>query len=109
MQAAKTASGFQASGLVLPQQRIFEPRRTKSKRVHWPLALFLIALVVPWVFYFGTLRMSVYRIVLVVMFVPCLVMWMTGKAGRMRIADNLVLLYSFWATLSLSVLHGFEF
>ena len=38
--------------------------------------------------------MSVYRIVLLLMLLPCLIMWMTGKAGRMRIADIALLLYS---------------
>ena len=108
MQTGKVGSGFQASGLVLPHQRIFESHRAKRKRVHWPVSLFLIALVVPWVFYFGPLRMSVYRIVLLLMFLPCLVMWMAGKAGRIRIADIAVLLFSFWGTLSLTVIHGFD-
>src|SRR5918995_808931 len=85
MQAGKVGSGFEASGLVLPHQRILESRQAKRKRVHWPVALFLIALVVPWIFYFGTLRMTVYRIVLLLMFLPCLTMWMLGKAGRIRI------------------------
>ena len=52
--------------------------------------------------------MSVYRIVLLLMVLPCLGMWMAGKAGRIRIADIAVLLYSFWATLSLTVIHGLE-
>jgi hypothetical protein len=108
MQAGKVGSGFQAGGLVLPRQRVFESRRAKRKKVHWPVALFLIALVVPWVFYFGPLRMSVYRIVLLLMLLPCLGMWIAGKAGRIRIADIALLLYSFWAMLSLTVIHGFE-
>src|SRR5262249_40946645 len=51
---------------------------------------------------------SVYRIVLLLMLLPCLVMWMAGKAGRIRIADIALLLYPIWATLSLSAIHGFE-
>ena len=108
MQADKVGSGFQASGFLVPPQRILESSRAKRKRVHWPVALFLIALVVPWVFYFGSLRMSVYRIVLLLMILPCLALWLAGKAGRMRIADIALLLYSFWAALSLTVIHGFE-
>jgi hypothetical protein len=74
--------------------------------VHWPVALFLISLIVPWVFFFGPLRMSVYRIVLLVTVAPCLVMWMAGKAGRIRFTDIVLLLYWLWATLSLGVTHG---
>jgi len=108
MQAGNAVSGVQASGIVVPRRRIFESQRAHKKRVHWPVALFLFALVVPWVFYFGPLRISLYRIVLLVMFVPCLGMWMAGKAGRIRIADVALLLYSFWCTVSLFVLHGWE-
>jgi hypothetical protein len=108
MQAGKVGSGFQAGGFVLPRQRVFESRRAKRKKVHWPVALFLIGLVVPWVFYFGSLRMSVYRILLLLMFLPCLGAWLAGKAGRIRIADIALLLYSFWVIVSLAVNHGFE-
>src|SRR5262249_41902825 len=106
MQAGKVGSGFQAGGFVLPRQRVFEARRAKRKKVHWPVALFLIGLVVPWVFYFGSLRMSVYRILLLLMFLPCVGVWLAGKAGRIRIADIALLLYSFWVIVSLSVNHG---
>jgi hypothetical protein len=68
--------------------------------------LFLIALVVPWVIAIGTLRLSVYRIVLLVMVLPCLVMWMTGKAGRIRSADIVLLLFWFWLALSMIVIDG---
>ena len=80
MQAGKVGSGFEASGLVLPRKEL-ESRRAKRKRIHWPVALFLIALVVPWVIFFGPLRMSVYRIVLLVMVLPCLGMWWPEKQG----------------------------
>ena len=50
--------------------------------------------------------MSVYRIVLLVMVLPCLGMWMAGKAGRIRTADIALLLFWFWCTLSLIVIHG---
>src|SRR6266446_4284100 len=108
MQGGNAVSGVQASGIVVPRRRIFESQRAKRKGVHWPVALFLIALVIPWVFYFGWLRLSIYRLVLLLMFLPCLVMWIAGKAGRIRIADIALLLYSFWVTLSLVVIHGWE-
>jgi hypothetical protein len=80
--------------------------RTERQRICWPVFLFLIALLVPWVIAIGTLRLSVYRIVLIVMVLPCLVMWMTGKAGRIRGADIVLLLFWFWWALSLIVVDG---
>jgi hypothetical protein len=96
--ASKVGSGQQ-------KIRSHPPRK---KKVHWPVLLFLLALVVPWAIYIGPLRMSLYRIVLLVMVLPCLGMWLAGRAGRVRTADLALLLFSFWCTLSLIVLHGIE-
>jgi len=82
--------------------------RAERKRTCWPVCLFLIALVVPWVIAIGTLRLSVYRILLVVMVLPCVVMWMTGKAGRIRGPDIILLLFWSWWALSSIVIHGLE-
>ncbi len=108
MQAGKAVSGFEAGRIVVPRRRTFESQRAQRKGVHWPVALFLIALVIPWVFYIGSLRLSVYRLVLLLTFLPCLIRWIGGKAGRIRIADIALLLYLFWVTLSFVVIHGWE-
>ena len=108
MQAGKAVSVFEAGRIVVPRRRTFESQRAERKGVHWPVALFLIALVIPWVFYIGSLRLSVYRLVLLLTFLPCLIQWIAGKAGRIRIADIALLLYLFWVTLSFVVIHGWE-
>lgn len=111
MQSGRAGYGFQARRPVGSRERTFATRQTnriRSGRVHWPVTIFLIALVVPWVIYVGTLRLSVYRGVLLVMLLPCLAMWVTGKAGRIRVADIALLLYSFWCAISLIVVHGWE-
>ena len=77
-----------------------------SKKLPWPVLLFLIALLVPWAIFIGPVRLSVYRFVLLVMILPCLGMWIAGKAGRIRTVDIILLLFSFWCTLSLFVIHG---
>jgi O-antigen ligase len=107
--ARKIGSGFNACGPALPRQRKIGSRRAKRKRLRWPVFLFLLALVVPWLIYVGPLRMSLYRIVLLLMILPCLAMWMTGKAGRIRTADIALLLFSFWCTLSFIVINGMAF
>ena len=104
--ASKVGSGFKASGPAVPRQQKIESHRAKRKKIRWPVFLFLLALVVPWVIFIGPLRMSLYRFVLLVMVLPCLGMWMAGKAGRIRTADIALLLFSFWCTLSLIVIHG---
>jgi hypothetical protein len=92
----------------VPRRQEFESHRAKQKRISWPVFLFLLGLVWPCVIFFGPLRMSLYRVVLLVMIIPCLGRFATGRAGRIRAADVALLLFSFWRILSLSVVNGVE-
>jgi hypothetical protein len=102
----QAGSGFKASGPAVSRQRKIESGRVKRKKIPWPVFLFLSALVVPWPIFIGPLRMSLYRIVLLVMVLPCLAMWTSGKAGRIRTADIALLLFWFWSALSFIVIDG---
>jgi hypothetical protein len=106
--ASKFGSGSKASGPAVPRQQEIESHRTKRKKISWPVFLFLIGLVWPCVILVGPLRMSLYRIVLLVMILPCFGMFIAGKAGRMRTADVALLLFSFWRVLDLIVVNGIE-
>lgn len=50
--------------------------------------------------------MSPYRIVLLVLFVPCFVSWLSGRAGKMRLPDLLLLAYCLWCLVCLAVHQG---
>jgi hypothetical protein len=104
--AGRVGSRLKASGSAVSRQRKIESPRAKRKKIGLPVFLFLIALVVPWVIFIGSLRMSLYRIILLVMVLPCLGMWLSGKAGRIRTADIALLLFSLWCTLSYIVING---
>lgn len=77
-------------------------------KLPWPVATFLIGLITPWIIPVSTMSLSVYRIVLLAMLLPCLFMWVTGKAGKIRLADIFIVLFSLWISLSLAVVDGFE-
>lgn len=77
-----------------------------SKRLAWPVVLFIIALLVPWSVLIGPLRLSAYRVVLLATVLPCIVLWVRGRAGRIRMPDMLLLLYCLWCFLSLAAAHG---
>ncbi|MFZ7094179.1 hypothetical protein [Primorskyibacter sp. 2E233] len=68
-----------------------------------PVVFFLISLILPFVLPLGGLRLSVYRIVLIIMTIPLLVMWLRGQAGTKRLADFALLLLCIWMTLSVAV------
>jgi hypothetical protein len=77
-----------------------------SRTTDWPVALFLFSLFVPWTIPIGPLRLSVYRIFLLAMVVPCLARWRAGKAGRIRRADITLFVFWVWCALALVVNHG---
>jgi hypothetical protein len=76
------------------------------KRLAIPVVLLLLGLIIPFVITVGPLRLSVYRLVLIVFFLPCVVWWIRGMAGRIRLADLALLFLCFWSTLSFTVIHG---
>ncbi|WP_299640428.1 hypothetical protein [Devosia sp.] len=73
-----------------------------------PVTLLIVGLLIPWVISFGTLAMSVYRLVLLALTFPCLVFWLSGKAGKIRLTDVLLLLFCGWCTIAIAVVHGPE-
>jgi O-antigen ligase len=105
--SGKSSARSKASGPVSRRKKI-ESRRAKRKKNSWPIFLFLLGLVWPCVILVGPLRLSLYRIVLLLLILPCLGIFFTGNAGRIRIADVALLLFSFWCVLSLIVVNGVE-
>lgn len=67
---------------------------------------FLVALQIPWIFSIGDLRLTPYRLVLLVMLPVCLVRWVSGKAGRVRLTDIALFLFCGWCAISMIVVHG---
>lgn len=53
--------------------------------------------------------MPLYRLVLLVAIVPCLISWARGDLGRKRLADFALIAFCTWCTISLMVVHGASF
>ena len=90
-------------------RRPSELARAVTGRRRWPplqVSLLLVSLVMPWVFSIGDLAVSPYRLVLLALMLPCLVQWLSGKAGSVRAADILLLLFCIWCSIALGVVHG---
>jgi hypothetical protein len=68
-----------------------------------PVAFFFFGMLLPTAvsLNLGGLRLSVYRIVLILMFVPMLVVLLSGRAGRMTVFDALVAAHCAWALMAL--------
>jgi hypothetical protein len=79
-----------------------ESRGSNRKKLSWSVFLFFVSLLWPCVFFLGPLRLSFYRIVLLVMILPCLRTFTAGNL-RVRISDIVVLLFSFWRVVGPNV------
>lgn len=56
--------------------------------------------------YVGPLRLSPYRIFLIAALIPCLIMWLSGRAGKIRAPDVLLIFHALWAFGALLLAHG---
>ena len=75
-------------------------------RLHWAVVLLLAAWLMPFVFSIGPVRMTPYRLTLIVLLAPCISWLAQGRAGRMRLPDILLVLFAIWSAVSLVVVHG---
>ncbi len=82
-------------------------REIPSGRVSIFVVLFILGLMIPIQMHVGSARISPYRIILLLMLFPCLIQLISGKAGKVLPTDILFFLHALWATISLSVVHGF--
>ena len=68
--------------------------------------MFIAALVIPAVFSIGPLRLSLYRLLLIIATLPAVVMLFSGRYGRVRTPDIAVLFLCFWASISMAIVDG---
>jgi hypothetical protein len=93
--------------------RLLELARVRSgdstvaaDRLSMLVVLFLLSLVFTSIIQLGPLRLSPYRILLLLCLIPCFVRWMSGGAGPIRMADICMILIALWGAVSWAVLHG---
>ena len=82
--------------------RAVRVQEEKRRSTFWPV-LFILTLALPVSYYVAAMRLSPYRLVLLVMLVPCLIQWASGKAGKIRSFDIFLLLYVVWCAISMFV------
>jgi len=85
------------------------PVRSKLSALHKPsllIVFFVIALVLPNYFFLGPLRLSVYRTILLIMAIPLVIQWLSGRGGGFKLVDFLIIAHGVWIMLALFVHHG---
>jgi hypothetical protein len=81
---------------------------TRGPKISPLIPIFVFALAMPIHFYLGPTRLSPYRLVLVVTIIPCLMAWLSGSVGRIRLPDILMLSAATWAAVVLVSQHGID-
>ncbi|MGY3365283.1 hypothetical protein ACVWZL_002408 [Bradyrhizobium sp. GM2.4] len=81
---------------------------TRSPKISPLLTVFVFSLAMPILIYIGPIRLSPYRLVLVASFIPCLIAWLSGRMGRTRLPDILMLLTAIWPAIILVSQHGID-
>jgi hypothetical protein len=79
-----------------------------QRRATWPLIVFAVSLFVPWIISLGPIRMPAYRLVLAIMFLPCLIRWLSVLSKQVRATDIFLVMYCCWVFISFTALHGWE-
>lgn len=101
------ASTLQAGSPFYAEREQVEPFRTKIKKLNWPVFLFLTCQLWPCILLIGPLRLSLYRVVLIAMILPCLTTFASGKV-KVRLPDIAVLSFAFWRLFALIQVNGVE-
>ncbi|MEL7256882.1 MAG: O-antigen ligase family protein [Pseudomonadota bacterium] len=76
----------------------------KSDRIL--ILILMMALVMPFFFFLGGLRLSMYRLYLLVFGIPIVIRWIQGAAGSVRAVDIVVIFSAIWMMISLFAVHG---
>ncbi len=71
------------------------------------LVLLILSFAMPFYFFLGGLKLNGYRVILILFLFPAIFGWLSGKAGKIRAIDFLVIGFCLWACLTLAVNHGF--
>nr|WP_112864693.1 O-antigen ligase family protein [Rhizobium giardinii] len=87
------------------RSRVTAEPATTRKALPWLVVAFLIGVFIPWLWTIGPLLLLPYRVALLAGFLPCMFLWLAGRAGRIRAPDILIILYSIWCPISLFVVH----
>lgn len=79
---------------------------TEKSQHRLMIALLLLSFVMPFFFFVVGLRLSMYRVYLIVFMFMAISRWLSGVGGAIRAPDILVIAASLWMSLALLINHG---
>ncbi|CAN5773794.1 hypothetical protein BH23PSE1_BH23PSE1_11990 [soil metagenome] len=70
------------------------------------LFAYLLSIFLPGSFSIGPIRLTLFRLILILVFVPLALRWIQGQAGRITAPDIFFLLFCLWVSLATFAVHG---
>ena len=70
------------------------------------ILIFIASIVLPNIFFLGPLKLTLYKLILLVVTVPLIGMWAAGKAGPFKAIDYFIFLFAAWSGVALFIVHG---
>lgn len=89
-----------------PTEQSAPEDRTRASAMAFLAVCFIGALCIPLSYTIAGIRLPIYRMVLIALFVPMLVRLFSDKNNKFLAADAFVILYCAWATIALIYHHG---
>jgi hypothetical protein len=80
--------------------------RAGGARLGVLVPVFLVSLLIPAIFFIGDMRLSAYRLLLLLAAPPLFLYWASGRSGRLLSVDFLLLAYVGWSVLAVFRNHG---
>lgn len=108
MASIEKASRELGRSLPSAARRVAAASPTQSRKISPLIAIFIFSLAVPIVFHLGSLRLSPYRLLLIITFIPCLMAWLSQSMGRIRLPDIFMLLAATWGAVALVTQDGID-
>lgn len=86
---------------------VLDAQAKATGRLSMMAKVFLFSCFIPLLFTVGGIALTPARAVMLILFFPVLIMFFSGRAGRLFLADWLILAFSGWLSLAILALHGF--
>ena len=85
----------------------YDPASSDDSKLSILIPILVIAWILPSIFFVGPLKLTLYKAILLIMFVPLVIQWISRKAGPPKGVDFLIFGFSIWSFIAVMVVHGF--
>lgn len=91
------------------KKRVRTEENKDFQRISFFVPLFIISTLTPIIVTVGSIHLTPYRLLLLLLFFPCFFSWVSGGIGKIRTPDVLIFCLCVWGALSIVIAHGVSY